>query len=71
MMSDAGNTHELSGIVNRVHYAPIAHADTPLVFVPPEFLASWRTWILGKRQNLAVYPGKERIVQGVQFFLGG
>lgn len=70
-MSDAGNTHELHGIVNGVYNPPIAHADTPLVLVPSELFASWRAWVLGKRQNLAVYPGKEPLVEGVRRLLGG
>ena len=47
-VSDAGNTHALSVIVNDVQNAPVAHADAPVVFVPSELFASWRAWVLGK-----------------------
>ena len=67
-VSDAGNTHALSGIVNDVHDTPVAHADAPLVFVPSKFLASRRAGIFGKHENLAIDPGKQRIVQRVQLF---
>ena len=69
-VSDAGNADAFGGIVNDVHDTPVAHADAPLVFVPSKLLRSRRAWIFGKHENLAVDPGKQRIVQCVQFLRG-
>ena len=66
-VSDAGNADALGGIVNYVHDTPVAHADAPLVFVPSELLRSRRAGIFGKHENFSVDPGKQRIVQRVQF----
>src|SRR5271169_898849 len=69
-VSDAGNAHALGGIVNDIHHTPVAHADAPLVFVPSELLRSRRAGIFGKHENLTVDPGKQRLVQRIQFLRG-
>ena len=50
--------------------APVSHADAPLIFVPSELFASWRARILGQRHNSGIYPGKQGIVERVQFLPG-
>src|ERR1022692_2967142 len=68
--SDAGNADALSVIVDDEHHAPVTHADAPLVLVASELFAPRGAGIFSQRENFAVYPGKQRIVQRVQFPAG-
>jgi hypothetical protein len=70
-MSNSGNADELGSIIHDVHDAPVAYADAPEVFVPFKLLRSHRPGVIGKRQNLPIYSRKQRIIERIQFLLGG
>src|ERR1039457_1434097 len=52
-----------------VHHAPVTDSDAPLIFVAFQFLASCGPGIIGKRQNLPVEAGEQRIAARIQFLL--
>jgi hypothetical protein len=49
--------------VKDVNDPVVTNPNSPLVFIASEFLAAWRSWVLGKRQNLCVYTGKQPVVE--------
>ena len=71
MMSNAGNADELGGIIHDLHDAPVTYADAPEVFVPFKLFRSHRSGVIGQCQNLPVYSRKQRVIERVQFLLGG
>jgi hypothetical protein len=70
-VGDPSDAHDLAAVVDEVNDAVISDTDAPLVSVAYELFASWRPGVLAKRQDLAVYPGKQLIAKGVQFFARG
>jgi hypothetical protein len=69
-VSDAGNADELRGIVDVVQDAPVADANAPEVSVRFQLLAFCRSGVLGKRHNLGVQAGENRVVKRVHFSPG-
>jgi hypothetical protein len=57
-MGDASDAHGLAVVVYEVNDAVISDTDAPLVLAAYQLFASWRPGVLGKRQDLTVYPGK-------------
>ncbi len=70
-MSDAGNADELGGIIHDVYDAPVAYPDAPGIFVPFKLLRSRRSGVIGKGQNPTVYAREQRVIERIQFSLGG
>jgi hypothetical protein len=70
-MSDTRNRHDLGSVIYDVYDAPIADANSPVIFEGFEFLAACRPGVFGKRQNSQVYSREEWVSERIQFFLGG
>jgi hypothetical protein len=47
----------------------VTDPNAPVVFVAFQLFASGGPGAVGKRQNLTVYSGKQRIIQRIQFLL--
>src|SRR5579859_4777037 len=66
---NASDRDELRRVVEDVQHAPVTGPDAPLVLVAFQLSASRGPGIVGQRQNLPVYAGKQRIVERIQFLL--
>jgi len=70
-MSNAGNADKLGSIIHNVYDAPVTYPDAPGVFEPSKLFGSHRSGVIGQCQNLPVYSRKQRLIERIQFLLGG
>ena len=59
------NRDKFGLIIDEINHAPVTHSNAPLIFVASQFFASSGPGIVGERQDLAVNPHEQCIVESV------
>jgi hypothetical protein len=67
-MRDAGYFHCFDFFIDKINYAVIADANTPLIPSALEFLAALRSWIDSENFDLRQDTGNNEIRESKEFF---